>query len=64
MAAAPLPAGTVVAADARLCDAVGDCVGEVLAFAQNGYPAWLEVCSWSDDGTPTPADALRMPRRP
>lgn len=64
VAAAPLPDGTVVAAEAQLYDAPEHCIGEVLAFAQNGYLAWLEVCSWSDDGTVTPADALRMLRRP
>ncbi|MFZ3498448.1 hypothetical protein ACODT5_35355 [Streptomyces sp. 5.8] len=62
--AAPLPAGTVVAAEAQLYDALEHCIGEVLAFAQNGYLAWLEVCSWSDDGTVTLTDALRMLRHP
>lgn len=63
-AAAPLPAGIVVAAEAQPYDAAEDRVGEVLAFTQNGYPARLEVCPWSDGGTVTPTDALRMPRRP
>ncbi|WP_330329317.1 hypothetical protein OHS33_05910 [Streptomyces sp. NBC_00536] len=57
--AAPSPAGTVVAAEAQVYDADEACVGEVLAFARNGYLSWLEVCSW-DDGPATLADALRM----
>ncbi|MFE7836486.1 hypothetical protein ACFU53_10635 [Streptomyces sp. NPDC057474] len=42
-------AKTVVAADAQLVTAAGECPGEVLVFAQDGYLSWLEVCSWSDD---------------
>ncbi|MET9959494.1 hypothetical protein ABZ128_10500 [Streptomyces sp. NPDC006326] len=59
--AAPLPAGTVVAAEVQLYDTAEHCIGEVLAFARNGYLSWLEVCSWSD-GPVTLADALRMLR--
>jgi hypothetical protein len=59
--AAPLPAGTLVAADAQLYDSADHCIGEVLAFARNGYLSWLEVCSWGE-GTMTLADALRMLR--
>ncbi|MGW0857503.1 hypothetical protein [Streptomyces sp. NPDC002690] len=47
---APTGPGTVVAAEAQLFAASGECVGEVLAFAEAGYLSWLEVCSWSDDG--------------
>jgi hypothetical protein len=41
--------GTVVAADVQLFTETGECPGEILVFAQGGYLAWLEVCSWSDD---------------
>ncbi|MFD9407070.1 hypothetical protein ACFWBN_08610 [Streptomyces sp. NPDC059989] len=61
VAAAPSPAGTVVAAEAQLYDAEEHCIGEVLAFARNGYLSWLEVCSMSDS-TVTLADALRQLR--
>ncbi|MFJ3791460.1 hypothetical protein [Kitasatospora sp. NPDC090091] len=47
--AAPTGPGTVVAADAQLCTETGDCLGEVLVFAQGGYLSWLEVCSWSEE---------------
>ncbi|MFD6425027.1 hypothetical protein [Streptomyces sp. NPDC060198] len=50
---APTGPGTVVAADAQLLTESGECVGEVLAFAQAGYLSWVEVCSWSDDGLGT-----------
>ncbi|MFJ5228610.1 hypothetical protein ACIQBJ_01810 [Kitasatospora sp. NPDC088391] len=46
---APTGPGTVVAADVQLFTETGECPGEVLVFAQDGYLAWLEVCSWSDD---------------
>ncbi|MFJ6799100.1 hypothetical protein [Streptomyces sp. NPDC091268] len=59
--AAPLRAGTGVAAEAQVYDEAGDCVGEVLAFARDGYLSWLEVCSWGDH-TLTLADALRCLR--
>ena len=47
----PAPTGrsTVVAAAAQLVTEAGEWPGEVLAFAQDGYLSWLEVCSWSDD---------------
>ncbi|MFF1414294.1 hypothetical protein ACFVX6_31640 [Streptomyces sp. NPDC058289] len=61
VAAAPLPAGTVVAAEAQLYDAAEHCIGEILAFTQNGRLAWLELCSWSDTPLTLP-DALRMLR--
>ncbi|MFE0645978.1 hypothetical protein ACFW2Y_30895 [Streptomyces sp. NPDC058877] len=41
--------GTVVAAEAQLLTETGECPGEVLVFARDGYLSWLEVCSWSDD---------------
>ncbi|MGW1773149.1 hypothetical protein [Streptomyces sp. NPDC002104] len=63
VAAAPTPAGTVVAAEVQLCDAAEDCVGEILAFTRNGFLTWLEVCSWSDEPI-TLTDALRMLRPP
>ncbi|WP_328718475.1 hypothetical protein OHT52_02645 [Streptomyces sp. NBC_00247] len=50
---APTGPGTVVAAEAQLFAASGECVGEVLAFARAGYLSWVEVCSWSDDGPGT-----------
>lgn len=59
--AAPSPAGTVVAAEAQLYDAEEHCIGEVLAFARNGYLSWLEVCSMSDS-TVTLTHALQMLR--
>ncbi|MFC4463806.1 hypothetical protein ACFPH6_04325 [Streptomyces xiangluensis] len=46
---APTGPGTVVAAEAQLVTEAGECPGEVLAFTQDGYLSWLEVCSWSDD---------------
>ncbi|WP_407838609.1 hypothetical protein ACE1OC_23170 [Streptomyces sp. DSM 116496] len=61
VAAAPLPVGTVVAAEVQLYDTVEDCIGEVLAFTRNGFLSWLEVCSWSDEPV-TLTDALRMLR--
>ncbi|AZS84550.1 hypothetical protein ELQ87_09815 [Streptomyces griseoviridis] len=42
-------AGAVVAAEAPILTEDGECPGEILVFAQGGYLAWLEVCSWSDD---------------
>lgn len=61
MTAAPSPAGTGVAAEAQLYDVEEHCIGEVLAFARNGYLSWLEVCSMSDSPV-TLVDALRMLR--
>ncbi|MEU7006574.1 hypothetical protein [Streptomyces sp. NPDC046332] len=52
-------AGTVVAAEARLVTEAGECPGEVLVFAQGGYLAWLEICSWSDDIEVTMPSARR-----
>jgi hypothetical protein len=46
---APTGPGTVVAAEAQLVTEAGEYPGEVLAFTQEGYLSWLEVCSWSDD---------------
>ncbi|MFG2621847.1 hypothetical protein ACGFXC_29935 [Streptomyces sp. NPDC048507] len=62
--AAPLPAGTLVAAEAQVYDADEHCTGEVLAFARDGYLSWLEVCSWNDwsEDPLTLADALRLLR--
>jgi hypothetical protein len=45
---APSRPGTVVAAETQIYLEDGDCAGEVLVFAENGYLSWLEVCSWSD----------------
>ncbi|MFF9430746.1 hypothetical protein [Streptomyces sp. NPDC014746] len=59
--AAPSPAGTVVVAQAQLFDAEEDWIGEVLAFARNGYLTWLEICSITDSPL-TLTDALRMLR--
>ncbi|MFE9404065.1 hypothetical protein ACFYNY_20125 [Streptomyces sp. NPDC006530] len=56
---APLGPGTVVAADVRLFTETGECPGEVLVFAQDGYLSWLEVCSWSDDVEVNLAEARR-----
>lgn len=47
--AAPTGPSTVVAAEAQLVTEAGECPGEVLVFTQDGYLAWLEVRSWSDD---------------
>ncbi|MFJ4336537.1 hypothetical protein [Streptomyces sp. NPDC088915] len=46
---APTGPGTVVTADVQLFTETGECPGEVLVFAQDGYLSCLEVCSWSDD---------------
>ncbi|WP_371798038.1 hypothetical protein OHB02_28350 [Streptomyces albidoflavus] len=46
---APTSPSTVVAAEAQLVTEAGECPGEVLVSTQDGYLAWLEVCSWSDD---------------
>ncbi|MFD9415150.1 hypothetical protein ACFWC9_10565 [Streptomyces goshikiensis] len=43
----------------ELFGADGETIGEVLVFAEDGYLAWLEVCSWSED-TFTLNDAHRM----
>ncbi|MFD3557115.1 hypothetical protein ACFWWA_34195 [Streptomyces goshikiensis] len=56
---APALAGTRVVADVELFGADGETIGEVLVFAEDGYLAWLEVCSWSED-TFTLNDAHRM----
>ncbi|MER8184478.1 hypothetical protein [Kitasatospora sp. NPDC094015] len=47
----PAPTGlrTVVAAERQLRTESGDCPGEILVFAEGGYLAWLEVCSWSSE---------------
>jgi hypothetical protein len=62
----PAPTGpsTVVAADAQLYTETGECPGEVLVFAQDGYLSWLEVCSWSDDVEVTLAAARRWLQPP
>ncbi|QNP67837.1 hypothetical protein [Streptomyces genisteinicus] len=49
--------GAVVAAAAQLVTEAGECPGEVLVFARDGYLSWLEVCSWSDDTEVTLAAA-------
>ncbi|MFI0977752.1 hypothetical protein ACH4SP_12150 [Streptomyces sp. NPDC021093] len=46
-------------ADMQLFGARGETVGEVLVFAEDGYLAWLEVCSGSED-TFTLTDAHRI----
>ncbi|MEV7781822.1 hypothetical protein [Kitasatospora sp. NPDC088351] len=61
---APTGSGTVVAADAQLFTESGECPGEVLVFAQDGYLSWLEVCSWSDDVEVNLAAAHRWLRPP
>ncbi|WP_327253406.1 hypothetical protein [Streptomyces sp. NBC_01244] len=58
---APLPAGTVVAAEAQLYDTAEDRIADVLTFARNGWPARPEVCSWSDEPVTLTA-TLRMLR--
>ncbi|MEU1290724.1 hypothetical protein [Kitasatospora sp. NPDC005856] len=65
VAVQPAPSGpsTVVAADAQIYTENGDCPGEVLVFAQDGYLSWLEVCSWSDETEVTLALAQRTLRR-
>ncbi|MEU9093544.1 hypothetical protein ACIOEW_30290 [Streptomyces sp. NPDC087901] len=60
---APSGPGTVVAAEARIYLTDGDCPGEVLVFAENGYLSWLEVCSWSDTVDVTLAIAQQSLRR-
>ncbi|MEV4441277.1 hypothetical protein AB0K09_20090 [Streptomyces sp. NPDC049577] len=49
VAPAPTGVGTVVAADAQVFTAAGECPGEVLVFTRGGYLSWLEVCSRSED---------------
>ncbi|WP_370468530.1 hypothetical protein [Streptacidiphilus sp. P02-A3a] len=61
--AAPSGPGTVVAAEAQLYLADGDCPGEVLVFAEDGYLSWLEVCSWSDTVDVTLATVREFLRR-
>ncbi|WP_405546510.1 hypothetical protein OG590_39250 (plasmid) [Streptomyces goshikiensis] len=56
---APALTGTQVVADIELFGADGATVGEVLVFAEDGYLAWLEVCSWTED-TFTLIDAHRI----
>ncbi|MCX4826254.1 hypothetical protein OG883_42155 [Streptomyces sp. NBC_01142] len=60
---APSGSGTVVAAEAQIVTEDGECPGEVLVFAQSGYLAWLEICSWSDDIEVTLALARQMLQR-
>ncbi|MER5281175.1 hypothetical protein ABT025_36380 [Streptomyces sp. NPDC002809] len=60
---APSGRGTVVAAEVRIYLEDGDCPGEVLVFAENGYLSWLEVCSWSDTVDVTLATAQQSLRR-
>jgi hypothetical protein len=62
MEPAPTGPGTVVAAEVQLVTEAGECPGEVLAFTQEGYLSWLEVCSWSDDITVTLTAARRWLR--
>ncbi|MFI9243701.1 hypothetical protein ACIGXF_14110 [Streptomyces sp. NPDC053086] len=45
---APTGPGVVVAAEAQLFTETGECPGELLVFAYDGYLSSLEVCSWSD----------------
>ena len=63
-AVTPAPTGPniVVAAGALLVTETGDCPGEILVFARNGFLSWLEVCSWADERDPTLADARRWLR--
>lgn len=59
---APTGGGVVVAAEAQLVTEADEYPGEVLAFTQGGYLAWLEVCSWSEDIEVTLAAARRWLR--
>lgn len=62
VAPAPTGAGTVVVAEAQLVTEAGECPGEVLVFARDGYLSWLEVCAWGDDVEVTLAAARRWLR--
>jgi hypothetical protein len=58
-----LKPGNQVAAEAAIHMEDGECPGEVLAFASEGYLSWLEVCSWSDTVDVTMATAEESLRR-
>jgi len=60
---APSGPGTVVAAEFQIYLVDGECPGEVLVFAENGYLSWLEVCSWSDTVDVTLATVQQSLRR-
>ncbi|WP_331281479.1 hypothetical protein [Streptacidiphilus albus] len=60
---APSGPGTVVAAELQLYLEDGDCPGEVLVFAEDGFLSWLEVCSWSDTVDVTLATVQQLLRR-
>ncbi|MFI8106758.1 hypothetical protein [Streptomyces sp. NPDC086023] len=54
--------GRVVAAERLIVTDDGDCRGEVLVFAEDGYLSWLEVCDWSDGAEVTLTLALQTLR--
>lgn len=59
-AVAPAPAltGTRLVGDVEVFGAGQETVGQVQVFTEDGYLAWLEVCSWDEDRF-TLADAHR-----
>ncbi|MFD8803329.1 hypothetical protein [Streptomyces atroolivaceus] len=50
--------GTQVVGDMEVLGERQETIGQVQVFTEDGYLAWLEVCSWNDDSF-TLADAHR-----